>query len=108
MDIARPGSRDVLMLFAGAFLGKSLDALPTNWWWLVVLGVAVLLPTILLKNVVTSRLAARRGAERQEWLGSGRGGWIRWKWEAMDFAVGALILAPGVLLSLIIYDLLVP
>ena len=92
--------------FLGAVVGKSFDTIPARWWWLglIVLGVSV--PSLLVKDRLTDRLYTRRDQEKQEWLGSGRGATIQWKWGVTDFLLGMLILLPSSLVALLAFALL--
>lgn len=92
--------------FVGAVVGKSLDTIPTRWWWLGLIVLGTSIPSLIVKDRATDRLYARRDHEKREWLGSGRGASIRWKWGATDFLVGMLILLPSTVVSLLAFALL--
>lgn len=91
----------------GTLIGRSVDSIPDQWWWIGVIFCAVMFPTLTIKDKLTARLLQYRDEDKSTVSGgkAGRGA-MHFAWGLLDFIVGVAVLLFAWLLLNTIFSLL--
>lgn len=96
-----------LGLILGAVISRTLDAIPDKWWWFTLLWVALMLPTIAIKDKITAKMRRMRDEDKaRNELEAWERLVVHSGWEFVDFLIGAVLLGIAWAVLLVIYLLI--